>query len=178
MVHPRVLRAMAHPLLGHLDPQVIALMNQMQDLLRYVVQTENQMTLPVSGTGSASMESTVANLLEPGDSILIGVNGYFGERLCDMAGRHGAEVRRLERPWGEVLEPGEIDAALREALRLVHEEGLEACFARPRANSVLLWDGLADLGLELIAPTDHRLPTLTTVAVPDGVSVYLWKSVS
>ena len=106
MVHPRVLRAMAQPLLGHLDPQFITLMNEVQELLRYVFQTENQMTLPVSGTGSASMESTVANLLEPGDSILIGVNGYFGERLCDMAGRYGAEVRRLERPWGQVFDPG------------------------------------------------------------------------
>ena len=126
MVHPRVLRAMAHPLLGHLDPQFIALMNEVQDLLRYVFQTENQMTLPVSGTGSASMESTVANLLEPGDSILIGVNGYFGERLCDMAGRYGAEVRRLERPWGDVFDPDEIDAALRQkpakVVALVHAE--------------------------------------------------------
>ena len=126
MVHPRVLRAMAHPLLGHLDPQFIGLMKEVQELLRYVFQTQNEMTLPISGTGSASMESTVANLLEPGDSILIGVNGYFGERLCDMAGRYGAEVRRLERPWGEVFDPGEIEAALRQkpakVVALVHAE--------------------------------------------------------
>jgi alanine-glyoxylate transaminase/serine-glyoxylate transaminase/serine-pyruvate transaminase len=126
MVHPRVLRAMAHPLLGHLDPQFIALMREVQDLLRYVFQTENEMTLPVSGTGSAGMESTVANLLEPGDPILIGVNGYFGGRLCDMAGRYGAEVRRLERPWGDVFDPGEVAEALRrkpaKVVALVHAE--------------------------------------------------------
>jgi alanine-glyoxylate transaminase/serine-glyoxylate transaminase/serine-pyruvate transaminase len=117
---------MAHPLLGHVDPQFIALMNEVQDMLRGVFQTRNEMTLPVSGTGSAGMESTVANLLEPGDSILVGVNGYFGERLCNMAERYGAEVRRLQRPWGEVFDLGEIDAALRrkpaKVVALVHAE--------------------------------------------------------
>ena len=295
MVHPRVLRAMAQPLLGHLDPQFIALMNEVQELLRYVFQTGNEVTFPVSGTGSASMEATVANFLEQGDSILIGVNGYFGERLCDMADRYGAEVRRLERPWGEVFTVEEVKAALcekpakivalvhaetstgalqpmegmgevihnygglllidcvtslggvpvkiddwgvdiaysgtqkclscppglgpltvgeraravlhqrktkvpnwyldltmiesywgsertyhhtapismnfaiREALRLVQEEGLEERFERHRTNSALLWKELEDLGLKLIVPADHRLPSLTTVQVPDGV---------
>lgn len=295
MVSPRVLRAMAHPLLGHLDPQFVALMKEVQVLLRYVFQTENEMTLPISGTGSASMEATVANLLEPGDEILVGVNGYFGERLCDMADRYGAEVYRLEKPWGEVFYPEEIDAALqkkavkvvalvhaetstgalipmdgmaevvhrhgalllidcvtslggipvkidgwdidiaysgtqkciscppglgpltvgprarqaihqrktkvanwyldlsmiekywgdertyhhtapismnfalREALRIVQEEGLEDRFARHKANSAMLWQGLEELGLSLIVPIEHRLPSLTTVAVPDGI---------
>lgn len=295
MVHPRVLGAMAHPLLGHLDPQFINLMKEVQELLRYVFQTKNQLTFPISGTGSASMESTVANLLEPGDPILIGVNGYFGERLCDMASRYGAEVHRMERPWGEVFYPEDIrtelqkhpakvvalihgetstgaemplegmaevihnegslflidcvtslggvplkiddwgidiaysgtqkclscppglgpltvgsrarDAlhrrktrvpnwyldltmiekywgdertyhhtapitmnfALREALRLVYEEGLEARYARHRENSQMLWDGLENLGLKLVVPPDHRLPSLTTVFVPEGV---------
>lgn len=296
MVDPRVLRAMAHPLLGHLDPQFVALMNEVQELLRYVFQTENEVTFPVSGTGSASMEATVANLLEPGDSILIGVNGYFGERLCDMASRYGAEVRRLERPWGEVFTVEEVEAALREkpakvvglvhaetstgtlqpmegmaevvhnhgglllidcvtslggvpvkidewdvdiaysgtqkcmscppglgpltvgsrarealhqrktrvanwyldltmveaywgdertyhhtapismnfaireALRLIQEEGLEARFARHRANSTLLWEGLEALGLKLIVPAEYRLPSLTTVQAPEGIN--------
>ena len=87
MVHPRVLRAMAQPLVGHLDPQFITLMNEVQDLLRYVFQTKNPLTIPVSGTGSAGMEAAICNFVEPGDSVLIGVNGYFGERLCDIAGR-------------------------------------------------------------------------------------------
>jgi len=296
MVPSRVLQAMAHPLLGHLDPKFIELMKEVQELLRYVFQTTNEMTLPISGTGSAGMESTVANLLEPGDTIMIAVNGYFGERLCDMASRYGAVVNRLDKPWGEVFSPEDIDAALRkqpakvvaiihaetstgaltplegmadvvhrhgalllvdcvtslggiplnidawdidiaysgtqkclscppglspltvgprartaiqqrrtrvanwyldlsmiehywgddrtyhhtapismnfairEALRLVREEGLEARQRRHRTNSQLLWDGLEELGLKLIVPLERRLPSLTTVAVPDGVN--------
>lgn len=296
MVPSRVLQAMAHPLLGHLDPKFVELMKEVQELLRYVFQTNNELTLPVSGTGSAGMESTVANLLEPGDVITIGVNGYFGDRLCDMASRYGATVNRLEKPWGEVFTPEEIDAALkktpskvvaivhaetstgaltplegmaevahkhgalllvdcvtslggiplkidewdidiaysgtqkclscppglspvtvgprarevlhkrktkvanwyldltmiehywgdertyhhtapvsmnfaiREALRLVQEEGLEARQARHREHSQLLWDGLEELDLRLIVPAKYRLPSLTTIAIPEGVN--------
>jgi len=296
MVPSRVLQAMAHPLIGHLDPKFIELMKEVQDLLRYAFQTKNQITLPISGTGSAGMEATLANLLEPGDAILIGVNGYFGERLCDMASRYGAVVNRLDKPWGEVFTPKEINAALqqqpakvvalvhaetstgaltplegmaevvhrhgalllidcvtslggvplkidewdidiaysgtqkclscppglgpvtvgprarealhkrktkvanwyldltmiehywgddrtyhhtapismnfaiREALRLVQEEGLESRYQRHRENSQMLWDGLEDLDLRLIVPLEHRLPSLTTVAIPEGVN--------
>ena len=295
MVPPRVLRALAHPLVSHLDPQFIALMNEVQELLRYVFQTDNRLTIPVSGTGSAGMEAAICNFVEPGDSVLIGVNGYFAERLCEMARRYGAEVRRLERPWGEVFaiedieraleqEPAKLVAlvhaetstgtlqpmegmgdivhrhggllvadcvtslggvpvkiddwgvdvaysgsqkclscppglapltvspraldvlgqreskvanwyldltmiqkywgsertyhhtapismnyALREALRLVHEEGLEERFERHRANAERLWEGLKALGLQLHVPRTHRLPTLTTVGIPEGV---------
>jgi len=293
-VSPRVLRAMAHPLVGHLDPQFIALMNEVQELLRFVFQTDNRLTIPVSGTGSAGMEAALCNFIEPGDSVLIGVNGYFGERLCDIAGRYGAEVRRLECSWGDVLAvediekalrekpaklvalvhaetstgalqpmesvadvvhryggllvidcvtslggvPVTVDAwdvdiaysgtqkclscppglapltispraievlqqrktqvanwyldltmiekywgsertyhhtapismnyALREALRLVHEEGLKKRFERHQANATLLWEGLEALGLQLHVPLDHRLSTLTTVLIPEG----------
>jgi alanine-glyoxylate transaminase/serine-glyoxylate transaminase/serine-pyruvate transaminase len=295
MVHPRVLRAMAHPLVGHLDPQFIALMNEVQELLRFVFQTQNRVTIPVSGTGSAGMEAALCNFIEPGDSVLIGVNGYFGERLCDIAARYGAEVRRLDRPWGEVFTVEEIELALRqkpaklvalvnaetstgawqpmegmadlvhhyggllvmdcvtslggmpvmvdawgvdaaysgtqkclscppglspltispravealqrrttqvpnwyldltliekywgnertyhhtapismnyalrEALRLVYEEGLEARFERHQANARMLWEGLEALGLRLHVPLEYRLPSLTTVLVPEGV---------
>lgn len=86
-VHPRVRQAMAMNEIGHLDPFFINLMNEVQELLRYVWQTDNRFTIPVSGTGSAAMEATLANCVEPGDVVLIGVNGYFGERLCDMASR-------------------------------------------------------------------------------------------
>ena len=113
MVPARVLRAMAHPLMGHLDPQFLNLMNEIQELLRYAFQTGNSLTLPISGTGSAAMEAAIANFIEPGDSILIGVNGYFGERLCDMAGRYGAVVQRLDKPWGEAFDLQEIEAALK-----------------------------------------------------------------
>ncbi len=111
-VHPRVLQALGYPLIGHLDPQFLELMNNVQDMLRYAFRTENQLTIPVSGTGSAAMEAAVCNFVEPGDSVLICVDGYFGERLCDMAGRYGAEVRRLDRTWGEVFTLDEVKAAL------------------------------------------------------------------
>jgi alanine-glyoxylate transaminase/serine-glyoxylate transaminase/serine-pyruvate transaminase len=285
---------MAHPLLGHLDPAFIHLMDEVQDLLRFVFQTENRLTIPVSGTGSAGMEAALCNFVEPGDSVLICVNGYFSERLCDMAGRYGAEVRRIERSWGDVFTVDEVEAALkeqpaklvalvhaetstgalqpmegmadivhryggllvidcvtslggvpvtidawdvdvaysgtqkclscppglspltvgqraldvlnsrktpvanwyldlsvlgqywgsertyhhtapismnyglREALRIVYEEGLEQRFERHRANAQLLWDGLAEIGLELQVPLVHRLPSLSTILIPNG----------
>lgn len=285
----RVLRAMSAPLVGHLDPEFLQLMNEVQELLRFLFQTENELTIPISGTGSAGMEASLCNFIEPGDRVLVAVNGYFGERLCTMAQRYGAEVDRLEKPWGEVFDPAEIagalrsktykllalvhaetstgalqpdiaaiaDAAhsqgtlvvldtvtslgglpveidrwgvdvaysgsqkclscppglapltvsprarealrrraapvanwyldlslldrywgnertyhhtapismnyaLREGLRLVAEEGLEARFARHRANAEMLWAGLEALDLPPLVPESYRLPTLTT----------------
>ena len=126
MVHPRVLRAMATPLVGHLDPEFLEIMREIRELLRYVFYTENALTLPVSGTGSAGMEAAIANFVEPGDAVLIAINGYFGYRLADMASRYGAEVYTIERPWGEVFDPDEIETALRarryKLLALVHAE--------------------------------------------------------
>ncbi len=113
MVPPRVLRAMAQPLVGHLDPEFLKVMNETQELLRYAFQTQNPLTIPISGTGSAGMEAALCNFIEPGDKVLIGVNGYFGERMVEMAGRYGAQVDRLDRPWGEVFAPDEIEDALR-----------------------------------------------------------------
>jgi len=286
---------MAHPLVGHLDPQFITVMDEVQELLRFVFQTQNRLTIPVSGTGSAGMEASLCNFIEPGDSVLIAVNGYFGERLCDMAGRYGADVHRLDRPWGEVFTveeiekalrekpaklvaivnaetstgawqpmegisdvvhrqggllvmdcvtslggmPVKVDAwdidvaysgtqkclgcppglspltvsgraieslhqrktkvanwyldltmvekywgdgrtyhhtapismnyALREALRLVYEEGLQARFERHRINAELLWNGIESLGLRHYVSREYRLPSLTTVVVPENV---------
>jgi len=293
--HPRVLQALSTPQVGHLDPTFIALMNEVQELLRYAWQTDNQLTIPVSGTGSAAMEATLANSVEPGDVVVVGVNGYFGERLCDMASRYGADVRRMQKPWGEVFDLDEIGDALemhrpailalvhaetstgarqplegvgelcreldtlllvdtvtslggvplfldawgvdmaysgtqkclscppglgpltfgpraleklttrngkvpnwyldlaavskywgsertyhhtapismnyglREALRLVAEEGLERRWERHRRNAQMLWDGLESIGLRCHVMEEHRLPSLTTVRVPDGV---------
>jgi alanine-glyoxylate transaminase/serine-glyoxylate transaminase/serine-pyruvate transaminase len=295
-VPPRVLSALTNPVIGHLDPEFLALMQEVQAMLRFVFRTENELTVPISGTGSAGMEAALCNFIEPGDRVLIAVKGYFGERLVEMAGRYGATVDRLDRPWGQafdpqevvdalgrasyklvaivhaetstgVLQPGipeiasaahrngallvldtvtslgglpvEIDAwgvdvaysgtqksisappglapltvspraremlrnrktpvgnwyldlamlekywgnertyhhtapismnyALREALRLVVEEGLEARFARHRANAEALWAGLEELDLSLLVPLQYRLPTLTTPLVPPGV---------
>jgi alanine-glyoxylate transaminase/serine-glyoxylate transaminase/serine-pyruvate transaminase len=270
-------------------------MNENQEMLRQVFQTENQLTVPISGTGSAGMEAAICNLVEPGDPVLVCVSGYFGTRIADMAQRYGADVAEIERPWGEVFAPEEIDEALesrpaklvaivhaetstgalqplegisqvvhdqgalllvdcvtslggvpikvdgwdidaayggtqkalscppglapltfnerarealhnreepvrnwyldlsmlekywgdertyhhaapismnyalREALRLVLEEGLESRFARHRQNAEMLWRGLEELGLKLHVAEKHRLPTLTTVVVPEGV---------
>ena len=83
---------MGLPQVGHLDPYFLELMEDIKALLRYTFQTKNDFTIPVSGTGSAAMEACVCNMIEPGDTMLIGVNGYFGNRLCDMASRYGAKV--------------------------------------------------------------------------------------
>jgi alanine-glyoxylate transaminase/serine-glyoxylate transaminase/serine-pyruvate transaminase len=287
---------MSAPMIGHLDPYFLNIMDEIQILLRYTFQTKNKLTIPVSGTGSAAMEASIANFIEPGTSVLICINGYFGNRLLDMAKRYGGDVDAIYRPWGKVFSPKEIrealitrpakvvaivhaetstgalqpldeiaqivhnqggilvvDAvtslggvplrvdnedidvcysatqkclsvppglgpitvgpramnalrdrktrvanwyldltmveaywgsertyhhtapisanfALFEGLRLVWEESLEARWARHRENAQLLWDGLEDLGLELFIPAQHRLPTLTTVKVPEGVN--------
>jgi len=273
MVHPRVLRAMATPLVGHLDPQFIHLMNEVQDLLRMVFEAPDALTFPVSGTGSAAMEAALCNFIEEGDPILICVNGYFGDRMtasqieevlkarpkklvaivhaetstgalqpleeiAETVHRHGAlllvdtvtslgglpvrmqEVgidiaysgsqKCLSAPPGlgplalspraiEVLQsrkskvpnwyldltmvlkywgpertyhhtaPISMNFALREALRLIAEEGLQARFERHRRNAELLWEGLAELDLPPFIPLDRRLPTLTTVSIPEGL---------
>ena len=110
--HPRVLRAMATPLVGHLDPDFVEIMEDVKSLLRFVFQTENELTFAVSGTGTAAMETALCNLIEDGDHVLACISGYFGERLAQMAERYGADVKRLERPWGE---PVDVDS-VREAL--------------------------------------------------------------
>ncbi len=296
LVHPRVLRAMATPLLGHLDPEFLTLMNETQQLLRYVFRTQNELTIPVSGTGSAGMEAALCNFIEPGDNVLVAVNGYFGERMVNIAQRYGAQVDRLDRAWGEIFEPDEIAAALRrkkykllafvhaetstgalqldvreiaaaahaqgalvvmdcvtslggvpvevdawdvdvaysgtqkclscppglapltvsprarallqarktpvgnwyldltmvekywgkertyhhtapismnyalrEALRLVAEEGLEARWVRHRANAEMLWAGLEEIDLPPFVPLKYRLPSLTTCTLGPGI---------
>ncbi|WP_423744405.1 alanine--glyoxylate aminotransferase family protein (plasmid) [Haladaptatus sp. SPP-AMP-3] len=113
-VHPRVLRAMSTPLVGHLDPSFIDIMNEVQDLLRYTFRTENQWTIPVSGTGSASMEAAIGNLVEPGDTMLVPTNGYFGGRMESMAKRAGGEVVHVDAPWGEPLDPADVQLAFEE----------------------------------------------------------------
>jgi alanine-glyoxylate transaminase/serine-glyoxylate transaminase/serine-pyruvate transaminase len=296
MVPPRVLRAMATPLVGHLDPDFVAILADIQALLRQVFQTRNRLTLAVSGTGTAAMEAALANLVEPGDPLLACVHGFFGDRLAEIARRQGAEVVRLEAPWGQTFDvdeisralqarparivtlvhaetstgarqpdiaavaevchrheallvldcvtslgglPVEVDAwgvdvaygaaqkclsappglapitvspraeeklrtrrtpvasfyldlslldkywcespayhhtapislayALREALRLVDEEGLPARFARHQRNAERLWAGLEQLGLPLLMPPELRLPSLSTPVLPAGV---------
>src|SRR5436309_13019489 len=125
-VHPRVLTAMATPLLGHLDPTFLGIMNGTQEVLRRGFQTKNQLTFPVSGTGSAGMETCVVNLIEPGDRMVVCVNGVFGQRMTDVAQRAGANVTSIERPWGEVFDLAQIREVLQKTrpkvLGIVHAE--------------------------------------------------------
>ena len=112
-VPPRVLRALAAPTLGHLDPDFLVLMTETQQLLRAVFQTDNALTIPVSGTGSAGMEACFVNLVEPGDQVAIVVNGVFGTRMVDCAGRLGADVISIDAEWGRAVQPEAVETALK-----------------------------------------------------------------
>lgn len=112
MTYPRVMRALSAPTIGHLDPELLALYAEEQDLLRAVFQTDNEWTFALSGTGTAGMEAALVNLIEPGDEVLIAIHGYFGERLAEIAGRVGGKVDRIIRPLGEIFTVEEIEAAL------------------------------------------------------------------
>jgi len=113
-IHPRVLLAMAAQTVGHLDPYFLQIMDETQTMLRQVFRTQNRLTLAVSGTGSAGMEAVVCNLIEPGDKMIVCVNGVFGGRMADVAGRCGAEVIKLERQFGEIFSSDEIEAAVKQ----------------------------------------------------------------
>lgn len=293
--HPTILQALSTPPVGHLDPAFLARMDEIQSLLRYAWQTDNDLTIAVSGTGSAAMEAAIANAIEPGDVVLVGVAGYFGNRLVEMAGRYGADVRAIAKPWGQNFSLAELrDAmeinrpailalvhaetstgarqpiegvgdlcrefdclllldtvtslggvpifldewgvdlayscsqkglfcppgaspftmssraieklqqrrskvsnwyldmsllgkywgservyhhtapinlyyALREALRLIAEEGIGNCWLRHQVNVEYLWAEVENLGLKLHVEREFRLPTLTTVCIPEGV---------
>ena len=126
-VHPRVLRVMSTPLVGHLDPVFIGLMEETKTLLRQVFQTGNALTLPISGTGSAGMETCFVNLVEPGDEVVVGVNGVFGTRMADVVERCGGTPVVIETEWGRVFTPDDVRAGLARCARpklvaLVHAE--------------------------------------------------------
>ena len=112
-VHPRVLRALSTPLIGHLDPEFIRLMEETKTLLRSVFQTTNPLTFPISGTGSAGMETCFVNLVEPGDEVIIGVNGVFGTRMVDVVERCGGKPVIMQAPWGRVFTPDDVRSALK-----------------------------------------------------------------
>jgi len=126
-VYPEVVCASTRPLLGHLDPEFLALLDDTAARLRAVFRTRNALTLPISGTGSAGMEACFVNLLEPGDTAIVGVNGVFGERMCEVARRCGAEVVRVDEPWGRAIDPERLIDAQRthpeaRVLAVVHAE--------------------------------------------------------
>jgi alanine-glyoxylate transaminase / serine-glyoxylate transaminase / serine-pyruvate transaminase len=137
--HPRVLRAMVTPLLGHLDPQFLEIMNGVQEMLRGVYQTQNLVTFPVSATGMAGMETCFVNLVEPGDRVVVCVAGFFGQRMVEIANRAGAQVTILERPWGEVFDLQQI----RETLQKVRPKLLAIVQAETSTGA---WQPLEGLG--------------------------------
>ncbi|RPI11516.1 MAG: alanine--glyoxylate aminotransferase family protein [Actinobacteria bacterium] len=109
--YPEVIDALTRPMLGHLDPAFLKILDETCDRLRSVFRTDNALTLPISGPGSAGMEASFVNVVEPGDVVVIGVNGVFGQRMCDVADRCGAEVVRVEAEWGRPIDPEALAAA-------------------------------------------------------------------
>jgi alanine-glyoxylate transaminase / serine-glyoxylate transaminase / serine-pyruvate transaminase len=162
-VPARVLRALGAPTLGYLDPEYLRIMDETRALLQQVFRTENQLTLAIPGTGSAGMEACVANLVEPGDEIIVCINGVFGGRMREMAERYGAKVHTLEVPWGETFGPDAVGAALKahpgtKVLGIVHAETStgahqpleEISRLVHEAGALLLVDAVTSLGgLEL-----------------------------
>ena len=155
---PEVMEAFQRPVLGHLDPDFLVVLDEIADRLRAAFRTANTLTLPMSGTGSAGMETCFVNLVEPGDTVIIGVNGVFGERMCEVARRCGAEVVRVESPWGRAIDPQRMLDAHREhpgarVLAIVHAEtstgvqnDIAPLAAMQDTDTLLLVDMVTSLG--------------------------------
>jgi alanine-glyoxylate transaminase/serine-glyoxylate transaminase/serine-pyruvate transaminase len=157
-VDDRVLAAMAEPLLGHLDPLFLRCMDDVQNLLRYVFETKNRVTIPISATGSAGMEAALVNVIERGDEVVVCINGVFGQRMRDIVERAGGNAIVVEAEWGHAIDPNKIEAALKscrpKALALVHAEtstgvlqdlsGLSEL--AHRHNALLIVDAVTSLG--------------------------------
>ena len=152
--YPEAVEALGRPMLGHLDPTFLDILDETCDRLRAVFRTANAMTLPVSGTGSAGMEAALVNLVEPGDPVVVGVNGVFGARMCDVASRIGADVTRVDFPWGQPVDPERLLAAhsAPKVVAVVHAEtstGVRsdiAPLADGKGDALLLVDCVTSLG--------------------------------
>jgi len=152
--YPEVTAALVRPVLGHLDPEFLGVLDDTCDRLRRVLRTANPLTFPVSGTGSAGMEASLVNVLEPGDVAVVGVNGLFGERMCEVAARAGAEVVRVEAPWGSPLDPEAVVGAhpSPKVLAVVHAEtstGVRndvAAIAARKGDALVVVDAVTSLG--------------------------------
>ena len=295
-VHPRVFQAMTSPILGYLDPEFLEIMDDSMELLRHLFQTKNEVAITLPGTGMSGMEASICNVVEPGDEVIVGIHGFFGQRMAEIVERHGGTAIRVEVEFGDVIQvsqiedaldrypnakmvgvvhgetssgvgqplselgglvrsrdkiflvvtvcslggsdirvdefnidicysggqkciggpagiacitlndramslierrakpvdtwyldlalirkywfgdrayhhtaPGPMTYALREALRMIQEEGLKERFARHQRCGDLLKQELVGMGLELFGDPDHRLPMLTCVLIPDGI---------
>src|SRR5947199_1690295 len=152
--YPEVMQALARPVVGHLDPDFLGVLDETCDRLRAVFRTSNALTLPVSGTGSAGMETAFVNLVGPGDTVVVGVNGLFGERMCDVASRCGAEVVRVDEEWGRPIDPQRLLTAHPDpkVIAVVHAEtstGVAndvAAVGEGKGDALLLVDCVTSLG--------------------------------
>jgi alanine-glyoxylate transaminase/serine-glyoxylate transaminase/serine-pyruvate transaminase len=183
--YPEVTMALAGPVLGHLDPQFLAILDSTNDQLRQVFGTANGLTLPLSGTGSAGMEASFVNFVRPGDPVVVGVNGVFGERMCEVADRHGAEVVRVDAEWGEPIDPERLLAAHPSPalIALVHAETSTGVrndivpLGRGKGNALLLVDMVTSLGGIEVAVDDWSVDiaysgTQKCLGVPPGLSPF------
>ncbi len=185
--YPEVMEALQRPVLGHLDPDFLAVLDEIGDRLRAVFQTVNTLTLPMSGTGSAGMETCFVNLIEPGDTAIIGVNGVFGERMCEVARRCGAEVVRVDEPWGRAIDPQRLLDAQRahphaRVLAVVHAEtstgvanDVAPLAAIGETDTLLVVDMVTSLGGIPVTVDEWRIDaaysgTQKCLGVPPGLS--------
>ena len=138
-VPARTLQAIAAPCIGHLDPYFLEIMNEAQQLLRYLFQTENELTIPVSGTGSAGMETCFVNLVEPGDEVAVCINGVFGTRMADIVNRIGGKLIRIDAEWGTTIDPEALRQAIKDrnpkVVAVVHAAVLQGRWSCPRHRS-------------------------------------------
>jgi alanine-glyoxylate transaminase/serine-glyoxylate transaminase/serine-pyruvate transaminase len=186
-VHPRVLKAMATPLVGHLDPQFIEIMDGVMDMLRQLFRTKNQLTFAVSATGSAGMETCLVNLLEPGDEAVVCVNGVFGNRMCDIVERCGAKLIRVDAPWGQHIDPKEVKDTLTRCkpklVAIVHAEtstGVlqpleEISKITHEAGALFLVDAVTSLGGTVVRVDDWGIDAIYSgtqkcLSAPPGLS--------
>lgn len=189
-ISPRVQQAMQAPMVGHLDPYFFNVIDDTVKLLRALFQTENRLTFPISGTGSAGMEAGFCNFLEPGDVAVVGVNGLFAERMVDNALRCGAEVVQVTAEWGRIIEPEAIEAALKaqkrvKLLALVHAEtstGIlqplaEASQLAKQYEALFLVDTVTSLAGEEVAVDDWGIDicysgTQKCISCPPGLAPF------
>ena len=185
--YPEAVAALTRPMLGILDPEFLGLLDETMQRLRDVFRTKNALTLPISGTGSAGMEACFVNLLEPGDTAIVGVNGLFGERMCEVARRCGADVVRVEEQWGRALEPQRLIDAQREhpsarLLAVVHAEtstgvanDIAPLGAIADTDTLLLVDMVTSLGGMPVEVDEWRIDacysaTQKCLGVPPGLA--------
>lgn len=181
--YPEVTAALTHPVLGHLDPAFLSIMDETMERLRQVFATHNPLTLPLSGTGSAGMETAFVNFVEPGDVVVIGVNGVFGERMVEVASRQGAEVVRVDGEWGRRLDPAALLGAhpSPKLIAIVHAEtstGVEndvATLGANKGDALLIADMVTSLAGIPLAVDEWGVDvaysgTQKCLGVPPGLS--------